>query len=270
MRESLALIQASWRTQRSYRVSIILSILSLGVTVLPVYFVSKALQANKDIAASIAGQAPNYFGFLVIGFIALIFVSTTVSSIPDAIGAGIGNGTLEALLSTRASIPSLLAGMVGYSFVWTAVKAVLFLALAMAFGLHLSFAASLSGIFILVLIVLAHIPFALIAASLVLAFRTTGQIPSIVMIASGLLGGVYWSMQAKMIPPWVHAIGDYVPLAPGLRALRQTLLNGALLSSVGPDLLLLLGFIVMLNAIGFLTFVEALRYARRTGTLAQY
>jgi hypothetical protein len=27
---------------------------------------------------------------------------------------------------------------------------------------------------------------------------------------------------------------------------------------------------VMLNAIGFLTFVEALRYARRTGTLAQY
>ena len=124
--------------------------------------------------------------------------------------------------------------MVGYSFVWTAVKAVLFLALAMVLGLHLSLAASLSGIFILVLIVLAHIPFALIAASLVLAFRTTGQIPSIVMIASGLLGGVYWSMQAKIIPPWVHAIGDYVPLAPGLRALRQTLLTGASLSERGP------------------------------------
>jgi len=268
MREALALIQASWRTQRSYRVSIVLSILSLGVTVLPVYFVSKAIQPYA--AESIANQGGNYFGFLVIGFIALIFVSTTVSSIPDAIGAGIGNGTLEALLSTRASIPSLLAGMVGYSFVWTAVKAVLFLALAMVLGLHLSLAASLSGIFILVLIVLAHIPFALMAASLVLAFRTTGQIPSIVMIASGLLGGVYWSMQAKIIPPWVHALGNWVPLAPGLRALRQTLLTGASLSSVMPDVLLLLGFIMMLNAIGFITFVEALRYARRTGTLAQY
>jgi hypothetical protein len=44
MGKALALIQASWRTQRSYRVSIVLSILSLGVTVLPVYFVSKALQ----------------------------------------------------------------------------------------------------------------------------------------------------------------------------------------------------------------------------------
>ena len=42
---------------------------------------------------------------------------------------------------------------------------------------------------------------ALMAASLVLAFRTTAQIPSIVMIASGLLGGVYWSMTAKIIPP---------------------------------------------------------------------
>jgi len=61
-----------------------------------------------------------------------------------------------------------------------------------------------------------------------------------------------------------------VPLAPGLRALRQTLLNGASLGSVMPDVMLLVGFIVMLNAIGFLAFVEALRYARRTGTLAQY
>jgi len=268
MRSALALIQASWRTQRSYRVSMLLSVIGLGVTVLPVYFVSKALQ--PVVGDSILNQGGNYFGFLVIGFIALIFVSTTVNSIPDAVGGGIGNGTLEALLSTRASIPSLLAGMVGYSFVWSSVKAVLFLLLAMVLGLHLSLAASFSGILILVMIVLAHIPFALMAASLMLAFRTTGQIPSIVMIASGLLGGVYWSMTAKIIPPWVHALAAYVPLAPGLRALRQTLLNGASLASVGPDLMLLLGFIVMLNALGFLMFVEALRYARRTGTLAQY
>ena len=93
MREALALMQASWRTQRSYRVSIVLSILSLGVTVLPVYFMAKALQSV--MAASIANQGGNYFGFLVIGFISIMFVSTTVSSIPDAIGAGIGNGHLR-------------------------------------------------------------------------------------------------------------------------------------------------------------------------------
>ncbi len=160
--------------------------------------------------------------------------------------------------------------MVGYSFVWSSVKALLFLVLAMILGLHLSLAATFSGILILVMIVLAHVPFALMAASLVLAFRTTGQIPSVVMIASGLLGGVYWSMTAKAIPAWVRAFGNYVPLAPGLRALRQTLLNGASLASVAPDLLLLSGFIVMLNAIGLLMFIEALRYARRMGTLAQY
>jgi ABC-2 type transport system permease protein len=204
------------------------------------------------------------------GMIALMFVSTTVSSIPDAIGAGIGNGTLEALLATRASIPSLLAGMVGYSFLWTAVKGVLFLAFALALGLHLSFSAMLSGILILLLIVLAHVPFALLAASLVLAFRTTASIPSAVMIASGLLGGVYWSMSAKVIPAWVQALSNYVPLAPGLRALRRTLLDGASLSAVMPDVLLLIGFVVLLNAIGGLAFVEALRYARRSGTLAQY
>lgn len=268
MRSAFALILASWRTQRSYRVSIVLSILMLGVTVLPVYFVSKALQPY--MASSIVDQGRNYFGFLVIGMIALMFVSTTVSSIPDAIGAGIGNGTLEALLATRASIPSLLAGMVGYSFLWTAVKGVLFLAFALALGLHLSFGATLSGLVILLLIVLAHVPFALLAASLVLAFRTTASIPSAVMVASGLLGGVYYSMSAKAVPAWVQTLSNYVPLAPGLRALRQTLLDGASLSAVMPDVLLLIGFVVLLNAIGGLAFVEALRYARRTGTLAQY
>ena len=268
MRSAFALILASWRTQRSYRVSIVLSILMLGVTVLPVYFVSQALQPY--MGPSIANQGSNYFGFLVIGMIALMFVSTTVNSIPDAIGAGIGNGTLEALLSTRASIPSLLAGMVGYSFLWTAVKGALFLALALALGLHLTWSATLSGILILLLIVLAHVPFALLAASLVLAFRTAASIPSAVMIASGLLGGVYWSMTARVIPPWVQAISNYVPLAPGLRALRQTLLEGASLRAVMPDVLLLVGFVVLLNAMGCLAFVEALRYARRTGTLAQY
>jgi ABC-2 type transport system permease protein len=91
-----------------------------------------------------------------------------------------------------------------------------------------------------------------------------------VMIASGLLGGVYWSMSARVIPDWVRAMGSYVPLAPGLRALRHTLLDGASLSAVMPDVLLLIGFVVMLNALGCLAFVEALRYARRTGTLAQY
>jgi ABC-2 type transport system permease protein len=268
MREALALMQASWRTQRSYRVSIVLSVLMLGVTVLPVYFVSQALQPY--MAASIADQGRNYFGFLVIGMIALMFVSTTVSSIPDAIGTGIGTGTLEALLSTRAPVAALLAGMAGFSFLWTAVKAVLFLALAVALGMHLTWSATLSGVFILGLIVLAHIPFALLAASLVLAFRTTASIPSAVMIASGLLGGVYWSMSARVIPAWVRAMGSYVPLAPGLRALRHTLLDGASLSAVMPDVLLLIGFVVMLNALGCLAFVEALRYARRTGTLAQY
>ena len=106
MRKALALIQASWRTQRSYRVSIVLSILSLGVTVLPVYFVSKALQPYA--AESIATQGGNYFGFLVIGFIALIFVSTTVSSIPDAVGQRDRNGNARGA-PLHARVDSLAA-----------------------------------------------------------------------------------------------------------------------------------------------------------------
>ena len=48
MREALALIRASWNTALSYRLSMLLSLVSLLVTVVPLYFVANALQPVSD------------------------------------------------------------------------------------------------------------------------------------------------------------------------------------------------------------------------------
>src|SRR5918993_1165803 len=118
------------------------------------------------------------------------------------------------------------------------------------------------------LIILAYAGFGMFTASLVLAFKTPGPLPAAILALSALFGGVYYP--SHVIPSWLQ-LGSYVmPLTYGLRALRQTLLEGASFVTVSGDVMILLALTVALLGSGILVFAAALRYARATGTLAQY
>lgn len=266
MREALALVRASWRTALSYRLSMVLSLVSLLATVLPLYFVAGALQ--PIMAPKIVAEGGEYFPFLLVGMIGYLFIMTAVNAVPAAISSGIATGTLEALLSTRASLPALLGGLIGYNFVWSGVKALVLLAAGVLLGVHFVGSTALVSLLILTLIVLAYLPFGLIGAALVLAFRTPGPLASAVLITSGLLGGVYYP--TNVIPSWIQQLSAAVPLTYGLRALRETLIGGAPFSAVAGDVVALAGFVAVLGAVSVFALMEALHYARRTGTLAQY
>ncbi|HEY9449457.1 MAG TPA: ABC transporter permease [Gemmatimonadaceae bacterium] len=266
MREIRSLIRASFRTALSYRLSMVLSLASLLFTVVPLFFVARALQST--MAKHISTEGGVYFAFLLVGMIVYMYISSAVNTIPAVVSAGVSNGTLEALLATRAPLPSLLAGLIGYNFLWTTVRAVILLGAGLLFGVHLAWGQLWSSFLILVLIVLSYLPFGLIGAALMLAFRTTGPLSSAVLILSGLLGGVYYP--TNVIPEGIQKLSLAVPLTYGLRALRRTLLEGMPFSAVASDVIALLGFVVLLTSVGLLVLTEALHYARRAGTLAQY
>jgi hypothetical protein len=61
-----------------------------------------------------------------------------------------------------------------------------------------------------------------------------------------------------------------LPLTPGLRALRQTLLLGYPLSSVAGDLVQLLALTLACVVAGALALRWSFAYARRAGSLSQY
>jgi hypothetical protein len=68
MRETLALMRASWLTATSYRLGMVMSLGGLIVTILPMYFVAGALQ--PVLADRISTEGGQYFGFLVVGVLA--------------------------------------------------------------------------------------------------------------------------------------------------------------------------------------------------------
>ncbi len=266
MREALALVRASWLSAASYRLATLLSLFSLVATIVPIYFIAGAIQ--PIVAQSIQTEGGQYFAFLLLGLVTLSFVTVAVNNLPSAIGSGIGTGTLEALLATPARFPALLLGFVGYAFIWAAIRAAVMVGIGVALGAAIVWSKLLVGIVILLLIILAYLPFGMLSAAAIIAFRTPTPLGRLAVAGSALLGGAYYS--TAVIPSWLQRLSGLVPLTYGLRALRRTLLEDMDLPAVLPDILALSAFALGLLLLSSWTLSVALRYARRSGSLSQY
>lgn len=266
MHSALALLRASYLTAASYRMALILSFVALFVSVVPIYFISGALQ--PVVAESIATEGGQYLGFLIVGLAGIYAVSTAVGALPGAIAGSIGSGTLEALLVTRTPLPSTLLGMISYPVLVGVLRAVVMMVGGTLVGVEISWTALPLAALVFLLLIIAYLGFGLVAGALVLIFRTSGPLVTAVTAGSGLLGGVYYS--TTVIPAWLQDLSAFVPLTYGLRALRMLLLGGAPFTEVMNDISVLtamaLGLFLSCSAI----FLAALRYARASGTLSQY
>jgi ABC-2 type transport system permease protein len=264
--EVAALVRAQWLSALTYRTRMLFSVLGVLVGIVPIFFIANALEAVA--AESLLGEGSQLFAFLVVGTVALVFVTSALGTLPAAIGSGISTGTWESLLATPARVWALLAGLSAYDLLWNVVKAAALLAAASALGARIAWDGLLLSAGILVLTLLAYLAVGVMSASLVLAFRSSTPLPRVVLIASVFLGGVYYPTNA--IPEGFQAVSAWIPLTYGLRALRRALLEGWTVAQLLPDLEMLLLFDSVLLLLAALAFGSALRYARRTGTLTQY
>jgi ABC-2 type transport system permease protein len=264
--KTAAFLRIDILTAASYRLQTLFSLAGLLGTVVPLYFIANALQ--PVMAGPIRGQGDNYFAFVLLGMIAYQLVSVATFALPTTLATSIRTGTLEALFITPVRMTTLLRGMTAYNVLWTAAKCLVLFAAGWVLGARYAGGHVVSVTLIMSGIVLAYAPFGILGGALFLAFRTTGPLLRAVILASTLLGGVYFP--THVVPSWLGAVSSVTPLTYGLRALRRTSLEGVPLSAVADDLFRLAVFTVILWAIATASWVIALRYARKAGTLAQY
>jgi ABC-2 type transport system permease protein len=267
MRSILALIRAGWLEALSYRVQTVFTFVGLLVGIVPLYLVAQALQ--PVMKTSLTQEGDQYFAFLVTGLVVFAFVRTAVNALPGEVGTSISTGTLEALLGTPTPLPTLLAGLVGYQFVFTMLRNLFVLVIASVLGARMFWDRAPAVAAIMVLLVSAYLAVGIFCAALVVAFRSAGPIGSGVLVASSMLGGVYYP--TNVIPPWVQGISALLPMTYGLRALRRTMLEPA---TVYADVVRDVGVLAVMAAVSLAASVYvfgwALRHARRAGSLSQY
>jgi ABC-2 type transport system permease protein len=261
-----ALFRAAWLSAASYRVRSLLSLAGIVGAVIPLFFIARALQ--PVVGSAIRSEGGQYFGFLLLGTIAMSLLPVAVSSLPNTVSAAIGSGTLESLLETPTGLAGILAGLVGYDVAFNTARVVVLLAAGSALGAAIVWAKLPIAFVVLALIVLAHVPFGLIGSAGVLGFRTAGPFPQGVLVLSSLLGGVYYP--THVIPGWLEHIARVVPLTYGLRAFRRVLMQGNVGVDVWMDLARMVGLALPIWIVGAWSFSAALRYARRHGQLSRY
>jgi ABC-2 type transport system permease protein len=253
-------------TRASYRFRMLTSFGSLLAMLLPIYFITDAL--DPMMKGSIEGQGDHYFTFVLTGIIVMRFCYAIVNSLPGAFGSAIRTGTLEAMFATPTPLRVLVAGMVGFTLVWTTAEVSLLAMTGMLLGARMVVSQLLPSLMILTLILLAYFSIAVLGVALILVFRTTGPLLTGVLIATNLLGGIYYP--TNVIPSWIQNLSLLLPMTYGLRALRQAVLEGAPLQAVWGDLAILCTFVAILLPGSWSLLHLSLKHARASGTLAQY
>jgi len=266
LRSAVALMRVAWLSGTSYRLATLMQFASVIVSIVPLYFVATAVQ---DLAAgSIQTEGGRYFSFIVVGVAAMYVLAASLGAIPSAIASNIGSGVFESLLVTRTSLPMLLLGLSGYPVSLSLLRAGALIVGALFFGLRLSPEMVPAALVIVALLSLAYAGIGLVSAALIVIFRTSGPLITVVMMLSGLLGGAYYSTAA--VPGWLRGLTDFVPLTYALRPIRMLLLGGASLGDVVEDVSILTLITAVTLSVGTLCLTLALRRARRAGTLSQY
>lgn len=267
MRRLIAVARAYSLGMLTYRTRTIISLLSVLVAVIPVYFVAGALQPLA--AKAIAGESTEYFTYLIVGSVATFVIAEAVSAIPSLVNSYITSGTLEQLLTTPIRWPSLIGGVSAYGFGWVALRAMVLLVTAWIWATStIAWSRLVEVIGIMTLLGIAYAGVGLVAGAFVLLIRSPLFIPQAVATLSALLGTVYFPV--SVLPPAFAPFASCVPTTPALRAARQILLRDVSVTAVLPELLQLAAWALGGAMIGGTAFHLALQHARRAGTLTQY
>ena len=158
-------------------------------------------------------------------------------------------------------MPSLLVGLTGYELLWATARCFVVLGAAAAFGFHAHWVRFGEAAVILAMIVATYFGAGMLAGAMIIAYRRTGQLQTLMIVGSAMIGGVLYP--TKLVPQWAARFSDLVPMTYGIRAVRRITIDDWPLRAVLADVGMLGIFCVAFLALRFAR--DDVRAATRTG-----
>ena len=261
-----AFLRRDLREALSYKFTFVASLAGILFSTATFFFVAKLVPPG---AASLAAYGGNYFSFAVVGVAFSSLLGIFQAGLPSVIRNAQVSGTLEAVLATPASVPTVLVGSSLYSFVFQTFRTMLHLAVAvLVFGMVLGPVnwAGVAAVFALT--ALAFLSVGMLSASFILVYKLGNPFGWLLWGISGLLGGVVFPV--TLLPPWLRWASSLLPVTYALDGMRRSLLAPTGFAALVPDIVALAAFDVVLLPLGLVLFRVAVRKAKRDGTLSHY
>ncbi len=263
-----AFVARDWRLELSYRMQFFLRVLSILIVVTTLFFISKIFTGFADPRFS---QWRDPLAAWLTGLAVLNYFMTGFSSLANAIRQEQVQGTLESVLLTPISVPTVIVA----SSAWDFVQATFFSSLYLIFG-WLFFNVHYQGNFLLALAFLLLTTvvlscFGILSASFAMVFKRGDPFGIFLGTGSALFSGVFFPTQ--LIGEYagrVASISRILPPTYGLDGIRRVLIEGQGLNQVREPLFSLLLFLVVLLPLSLWVFNRAVKRAKREGSLIQY
>jgi len=261
-----AFLRRDLRESLSYKFAFVTSFFGILFSTATFYFVAKLVPPGT---ASLEPFGGDYFSFAVVGVAFASLLGMFQAGLPAVIRSAQVSGTLEAVLLTPASMPTVLIGSSLYALVFQSFRTALHLALAvLVFGMKLGPVDWAGALAVFALTALCFLGVGILSASFILVYKLGNPFGWILGGISGLLGGMVFPV--SLLPPWLRWASSLLPVTYALDGMRRSLLAAAGFAAVLPDIAALAAFNVVLLPLSLLAFRAALRKAKRDGTLTHY
>jgi ABC-2 type transport system permease protein len=240
-------------------------LISLGGTLMPVavLFLPAKLVGNPQATQPYGGFLP----YAIVGSGIMNFFVASYGVYASAIQSERASGTLEALLMTPIKVSTIILASTAYPFVWSTLTTFLFIgggALIYSVPLHGS---PLLALLIVALTTVIFASLGVVSASFLMVFKRGDPIRPLIGTVFFLLGDIVYPVE--LLPPWLKFIANLLPVTHAAGPLRAVLLQGAGMRAVFGELLVLLGYAVVLFPSSLWLFTRAVRHATRDGSLLQ-
>ncbi|MEY4509458.1 MAG: hypothetical protein RLZZ450_1580 [Pseudomonadota bacterium] len=259
----LAFLARDFKLATSYRLGFLLSI---ARSIFPLLILYLPAQLMGDVAST--REFGGFLPFSVIGLGTMNFFMASYGSFANSLRSEQTMGTLEALLMSPISVPSLVLASASFGFCSSLANAVLFIG-----GGALLYGIALPGSFLLAFVIVAvttvvFISLGVFAASFAMVFKRGDPFGPLLSATFFLLGGIIYP--PKILPTWLASVSQLLPVTHGVEALREVLLKGQAFDTVSHHVWVLVAYAVVLVPLSLLAFVRAVRRATRDGTLLQF
>jgi len=269
LRRVWAFLARDWRLELSYRMQFFLRILSILIVVTTLFFISKIFTGFADPRFA---QWRDPLAAWLTGLAVLNYFMTGFSSLANAIRQEQVQGTLESVLMTPISVPTVIVA----SSAWDFVQATFFSFLYLFFG-WLFFDVHYRGSFLLALVFLLLTTVVLsclgiLSASFAMVFKRGDPFGVFLGAGSALFSGVFFPPQLinQYAGAGVAGISRILPPTYGLEGIRRVLIEGEGFAQVREPFLTLVIFLAVLLPFSLWVFGRAVRRAKREGSLIQY
>ncbi|MHB8235242.1 MAG: ABC transporter permease [Solirubrobacteraceae bacterium] len=258
----LAVMRRDLRVYLSYRTRLFSQILTSVFSLTLFYYVSRLVHVSGF------GSHNAYFGFVVVG-ISLVGVMYSCFSIPELVRQELIAGTFDRLLlSPFGAIRSVIA-MTLFPMMYSFLLAVITLGLGcVIFGLQLHWSTVPLSVPVMLLVLLAFLPFGVLFASLTVVIKQGNVGTSWVIALLSIIGGLYFPV--SLLPGWLQTAAKLQPFTAATDILRHLLVNSSLGASPAASLLKLAAFAAVLLPASILILSHAIRLGQRRGTIIEY